>query len=442
MTEFSQGPAIWQAVAALIIFAAAYVCILIEKWDRMYTALGGACLMLILGIVPLQKALTSYANWPILIYLVSLFMISSLFQKTGIISYIVSSIVRKYRMRALTLIISLSLLAALISALLDSLMAVVVIVPFIIVASKKMRLLPAPFLISMLLSVHIGGAATIMGNIPSRMLGASGHISSGDMFIKLLPLICVLLAVVYLIMWLIYRKRLVAAEAYMRELLSLKPSSYLSANRGFVLGSSLITGLTIVTLSLHGVLAWSPAYIAASGALALLVMNYKDMLDLIKSKDYGTVWHHLKETQWLFFLGLFIMVGGLTYAGFSGFIGSRGLELSQGSIPFLSILLLWLNSFGAAMMDNIPFIAAMIPIVDHMEQLLEVSTQTIWWALIVGSGIGSGVTLISSIASLYAASFTYYDGAKLKQSEYVVVAAPICLVLLLISTLYFKLFLL
>ncbi|MNG18098.1 hypothetical protein D3C84_1021300 [compost metagenome] len=94
------------------------------------------------------------------------------------------------------------------------------------------------------------------------------------------------------------------------------------------------------------------------------------------------------------------------------------------------------------MMDNIPFIAAMIPIVDHMEQLLEVSTDSIWWALIIGSGIGSGVTLISSIASLYAASFTYYDGVKLKQSEYVVVAAPICFVLLLISTLYFKLFLL
>ena len=240
------------------------------------------------------KGITSYANWPILIYLVSLFIISSLFQKTGIISYIVSAIVRKYRMRALTLIISLSLLAALISALLDSLLAVVVIVPFIIVASKKMRLLPAPFLISMLLSVHIGGAATIMGNIPSRMLGASGHISSGDMFIKLLPLICVLLAVVYLIMWLIYRKRLVAAEAYMRELLSLNPSSYLSANRGFVLGSSLITGLTIVMLCLHGVLAWSPAYIAASGAIALLAMNYKDLLELIKKQR---LWYGMASSE-------------------------------------------------------------------------------------------------------------------------------------------------
>ncbi len=442
MTEFSQGPVMWQAVAALLIFAVAYVCILIEKWDRMYTTLGGACLMLILGIVPLHKALTSYANWPILIYLVSLFIISSLFQKTGIISYVVCSIVRKYRMRALTLIISLSLLAALISALLDSLMAVVVIVPFIIIASRKMRLLPAPFLISMLLSVHIGGAATIMGNIPSRMLGASGHISAGKMFIKLFPLICLLLAVVYLIMWLIYRKRLVAAEAHMRELLSLNPSSYLSTNREFVLGSSVITGLTLVSLCLHGVLAWSPAYIAASGAIALLAMNYKDMFEVIRNKDYGAAWHHLRETQWLFYLGLFIMVGGLTYAGFSGFIANRGLELSQGSIPFLSILLLWLNSFGTAMMDNIPFIAAMIPIVDQMEQLVEMSTQPMWWALIVGSGIGSGVTLVSSIASLYAASFTYHDGVKLKQSEYVVVAAPICFVLLLISTLYFKLFLL
>ncbi|OAS17609.1 SLC13 family permease [Paenibacillus oryzisoli] len=442
MTEFSQGPVLWQAIAALLIFAAAYVCILIEKWDRMYTALAGASLMLILGIVPFSKAFTTFASWPILIYLVSLFIISSIFQKTGIITYVVSAIVRKYRMRALTLIISLSLIAALISALLDSLMAVVVIIPFIIIASKKMRLLPAPFLISVLLSVHIGGAATIMGNIPSRMLGASGHISAGEMFIKLFPLICLLLAAVYFTMWLIYRKRLVAAEAHMRELLSLKPSSYLSPHREFVLGSSIITGLTILILCLHGVLGWSPAYIAASGAFALLIMNYRDMKELIKTKDYGAVWHHIRETQWLFFLGLFIMVGGLTYAGFSGFIANRGLELSQGSISFLSILLLWLNSFGTAMMDNIPFIAAMMPIVDGMDPLVDIPVQPMWWALIVGSAIGSGVTLVSSIASLYAASFAYHDGVKLKQSEYVIVAAPICFVLLLISTLYFKLFLL
>lgn len=442
MTEFSLGPALWQAIAALLIFAAAYLCMLIEKWDRLYTALGGAALMLILGIVPLKKALTSYANWPILLFLVSLFIISSLFQKTGIISYLVSSIVRKYRLRALSLIICLSLLAALISALLDSLMAVVVIVPFIIMASKKMRLLPAPFLISMLLSVHIGGAATILGNLPSRLLGASGRVSAGAMFIKLLPLICLLLAIVYLIMWLVYRKKLIAAEAHMRELLSLQPSSYLSTNRGYVLGSSLITGATIVALCLHGVLAWSPAFIAACGAVALLIMNYKDFVNLVKNKEYDAVWHHLKESQLLFFLGLFIMVGGLIYSGITGFVGSRGLELSQGSIPFLSILLLWLTSFGAAMMDNIPFIAAMIPTVDHMEQMLEVSGQPLWWSLIVGTAIGSGVTLISSIASLYAASFTYFDGIKMKQLEYVRVAAPICLLLMLISTLYFKLFLL
>ncbi|OCT14963.1 hypothetical protein A8709_12595 [Paenibacillus pectinilyticus] len=441
MTEFSQGPVLWQAIAALFIFAVAYVCILIEKWDRMYTALGGALLMVILGIVPLKKALTSYANWPILLFLVSLFIVSSLFQKTGIISYFVSAMVRKFRMRALTLIICLSLVGAIISALLDSMLAVIVIVPFVIMASRKMRLMPAPFLISLLLSVHIGGAATIMGNIMSRMLGASGHLSSGDMFMKLAPLICLLLAVVYLIIWMIYRKRLIAAETYMRGLLSINPSSYLAKDQVYLIGSSMITGLTIVGLVIHGLLGWSPAYIAAGGAVALLGMNYKDIVTLVKTKDYESIWHNLKETQGLFFLGLFIMVGGITYAGIAGFIANRGLELSQGSIPFLSILLLWLTSFGAAMMDNVPFLAAMLPVVDHMEQLLEVSSKPIWWSLVVGTAIGSGVTLLSSTASLYAASFTYQDKVQLKQSEYVLVAAPICLVLLVISTFYFKLFL-
>ncbi|WNR45876.1 ArsB/NhaD family transporter [Paenibacillus roseipurpureus] len=442
MTEYSQGPVLWQAIAALLIFAAAYVFILIEKWDRTYTALGGAVLMLLLGILPISKALTNYANWPILLFLVSLFIISSLFQKTGITSYIVSAVLRKYRMRAVTLILIFSLLGAVISALVDSLLAVVIIVPFIIMASRKMKLQPAPFLITLLLSVHIGGAATIMGNITSRMLAASGRITAGQQFIRIFPLICLLLAVVYLIMWLLYRKRLVAAEAHMRELLSLRPDSYLSQDRLYVVGSSVITGLTLVLLSIQGVLGWNPAYIAASGAVLMLGMNYKDVLFIIKEKDYGAVWHQVRETQWLFFLGLFIMVGGLTYAGISGFVAVRGLELSQGSLPFLTNLLLWINSFGAAMMDNVPFLAAMLPIVDHIEEELAATAQPLWWSLIIGSAIGSGVTLLSSLAGLYTASLTDQDGVKMKQSEYVTVAAPICFVLLVISTVYFKLFLL
>jgi Na+/H+ antiporter NhaD/arsenite permease-like protein len=446
MTEFSQGPALWQAIAGLIIFAAAYVCILIEKWDRMYTALGGAVLMVVLGIVPLGKAVTTYANWYVLLFLTSLFVIAGLFQKTGLIAYSASLIIRKFRLQPFTILLSLSVLVAVTSAIWDGLLAIAVIVPLLLKTTKMMKLSPVPFLISVLLSANIGGAATLMGNLPNRMIGAAENLSTGEMLIKVAPLVIILLAIVYLVMWMIYGKKMIIAESYKRELLSLQPASYLAEDRGIVIGGCIIAGLTLISLLVQGALGWKASYIAACGALALLALNYKELAQLVKSRDYRSLWQGVIETQLLFFLGLFIMVGGLTYSGISGYIATRGLEISQGNISFLSILLLWLTGFGSAMMDYIPYTAAMIPVIEHMgsdlQSLSKATVSSLWWSLIVGTAIGSGITLLSSTTSMYAAALSDQEGGGLTHRNYFIVAAPMSLLLFIVATIYFKLFLL
>ncbi|NQX69514.1 hypothetical protein HQN90_25610 [Paenibacillus alba] len=447
MTEFSQGPALWQTVAAIVIFAAAYICILIERWDRMYTALGGGLLMIVLGIIPIGKAVTTYANWHVLLLLMSLFVIAGLFQKTGLISYASSHIIRKFRMQPFTLLVSLSLLAAASSALWDGLLAVAVIVPILLKSTKMMKLSPVPFLISVLLSAHIGGMATLMGNLSNRLVGQSVPISAAQMLAKLGPLSLILLIVVYVILWVVYGRSMVIAETSKRELLSLQPASYLTQDRLFLIGGSLTTGLTLLTLLLQGVLGWKASYIAASGALLLFLLGYKQWVHLIKQKDVQTAWQVVKDSQFLFFFGLFVMVGGLAYAGFTGFVAARGLELSQGSVPFLTNLLLWLTAFGSAMMDAIPYTAAMIPVVKDMgKEVLNYSSHTaaipMWWSLLAGTAIGSGVTLLSSTANMYAAVLAEQEGGGLTQRNYVIVAAPISLLLCIIATIYFNIFLL
>lgn len=140
------------------------------------------------------------------------------------------------------------------------------------------------------------------------------------------------------------------------------------------------------------------------------------------------------------------MVGGLTYAGISGFIAVRGLELSQGSISFLSMLLLWLTGFGSSVVDYVPYTAAMIPVIEHigteMKSFSQASIQPLWWSIIVGTAIGSGVTLFGSISSMYAAALAEQEGGGLNPSNYFMIAGPISLVLFIVATIYFKLFLL
>ncbi|MCY9661076.1 SLC13 family permease [Paenibacillus chondroitinus] len=446
MTEFSQGPALWQAIAALIIFVAAYICILIEKWDRMYTALGGAILMLLLGIVPIGKALTTYANWHVLLFLVSLFVIAGLFQKTGLIAFAASKIIRVFRLQPFTILIGLSVLAAVSSALLNALLAIAVIVPILLKTTKMMKLSPVPFLISVLLSANLGGAATLMGNWSNRLIGAAEHITTGEMLIKIGPLVILMLAIVYLTMWFLYGRKMIIPETYKREVLSLQPETYLTEDRVQFIGGSAIAGATLLAFLLQGILGWQASYIAAGGAIALIALNYQDLIQLFKKRDYRSFWSGVLETQGLFVLGLFIMVGGLTYAGISGFIAVRGLELSQGSMSFLSMLLLWLTGFGSSVVDYVPYTAAMIPVVDHigteMKSFSQASIQPLWWSIIIGTAIGSGVTLFGSISSMYAAALAEQEGGGLNPRNYFMIAGPISLVLFIVATIYFKLFLL
>ncbi|MGG1555723.1 SLC13 family permease [Paenibacillus ferrarius] len=441
LTEFSQGPVLWQTVAALVIFAAAYLAILIEKWDRTYTALVGAVLMIALGIVPIQKALTGYANWPLVLYIASLFILSALIGQTGVLAYAASGMLRKFRLRPIAVLISVSLLAALVAACFDSLIAVALIVPFLLKTSKMMKITPVPFLISVLISVHIGGAATIMGNLPNRLIAGGGRMTPGQLVLQLAPLVLLLLAVLYLIMWGLYRNKLIVAETYKRELLRLTPSSYLNADRNFVVIGTTVIALTLIALMLHRLLGMQPAFIAAIGAVLSLAANYKAVVQTAVKKDYRALWHTFRDMQVLYFLGLFIMAGGLTYSGIAGFFAYRGLEMSQGSVSFLSTLVLWLTGFGSAMMDEVPYIAAMMPIVDSIREALQASVQPIWLALIIGSAIGGSATLISSVTNMYAASLSEQEGGGLTQRGYVAVALPVCLILIVIATLYFRLFL-
>ncbi|MEW9700100.1 SLC13 family permease [Paenibacillus sp. SI8] len=446
MTEFSQGPVMWQAIMAILIFAAAYVCMLIEKWDRTYTALGGALLMIVLGIVPMGKAFSTFANWHALLLFASLTVIAGIMEKTGLIAYAASAIIRKFRLKPFTILLSLSLLVAAISAVLDAFLAIAVIVPILLSATKMLKLSSVPFLIAVVLSANVGGAATLLGNMPNRMIGIAAGLTMGRFLVVLAPLVVILLLIVYVVMWLLYGKKLIVSDSHKRELLSLQPISYLTRDPVLLWGVSIAAVLTLLAFVLQGVLDWKASYIGAVGAAALLALDYKSIIHLVKSRDYRTVVQGVMETQVLFFLGLFIMVGGLAYAGVSGFVAARGLEISQGSIPFLTNLVLWLTSIGSAMMDTIPYVAAMLPVIQHTGFILadvgDISISPLWWSLIIGAAIGGSATLFGSTASMFAAGLAGQNGGGLSHRAYFIVAAPVSLLLLIVATIYFNLFLL
>jgi len=144
------------------------------------------------------------------------------------------------------------------------------------------------------------------------------------------------------------------------------------------------------------------------------------------------------------------MAGGIAHAGVSGYIAARGLEVGQGSVTFMSMLVLWLTGFGTAMMDNIPYVAAITPVLQHMQGMLmlvssgtaPVSATPLWWSLLIGAAIGGGATLLGSAAGMLAAGLAGHHEARFSQRDYMIIAAPISLLLIVVATVYFNLFLL
>ncbi|MCD1258243.1 hypothetical protein B5M42_005235 [Paenibacillus athensensis] len=445
MTDVTRDPAMWQPICALLIFAAAYVLFVIEKWNRSLVALGGALLALALGLFPLKAGFASYFSGQLLLLLVSMYVISVCLHQTGLLAAAASAIVRKTRARPMAIALWLSLLAALGAALTDALVVIAALTPLSLETAKRLRLSPMPLLVGQIMSACIGGGATLLGSGHSRIIGAAASGSFLHYAAALAPLMALLLLIVLLAVRLLYGRKLLASEANKRELLALQPHDQL-AERSVTLPSLLIGLLVLAALLLSGWLGWQAAYIAAAGAAALAAVQYREWLAPLRSRDYRTALRTVSDSGLIFYFGLLIMAGALGWTGVGRFLADRALELSQGSVPLLSLLTLWLSTLGGAVLEHVPLAAAAATVVQDMGRQLQQagigSADPLWWALSAGISLGGGATLLSSYAGMAAAGMASAQSAGFRHVDYVKAALPLSLLLLLVASLYFKLFLL
>jgi Na+/H+ antiporter NhaD/arsenite permease-like protein len=439
MKELSQSPHLWQMMAAILIFAAAYLLIAAERWNRTYVAIAGAGLMIVIGLVSVREAITTDISWNTLGLVAGLYVIAGFMNKTGIFQFAALSLIRWTQGKPILMLIILSSLAAIGAGLFDGILAILTLVPFTIGAARMLKISPVPFVITEILSANLGGMATLVGNLPNKLIGTSADLSFTHYLLVLGPLAFVLLALVVGITGIVYSKRFVIAEAYRKELLGLTPSDYLANRRLIVCGGLTVIWILLAFL-LQDLFSISTGLIAIVGALLLLAVDYKEVLQTLKSRDYRQFWQVILDSQVLFIGGLFVMVGGLNHSGVTAFIATRMMEISQGSLAFSSILLLWLSGLGSAVLDAIPFVAAMLPVLKDMGVLLGLDTShtdTLWWALALGAGIGGGGTLIGSPANLIAAGLSEQEGnSRISYGDYLRWAGPLTLLMLIIATLY------
>ncbi|WP_113660449.1 ArsB/NhaD family transporter [Thermoflavimicrobium daqui] len=421
-------------ILAILIFIVIYTFIITEKFNRAILALIGASSMVIIGIIDIEKAFTHYIEWETITLLIGMMILVGITNKTGIFQYLAVKTAKISKGNPIRILISLSLLTAVASAFLDNVTTVLLIVPVTLSITKMLEVNPIPFLISEILASNIGGTATLIGDPPNIMIGSENkHLTFNAFLFNLAPIVIVILVITLFLLYLIYRRKLRVEEHKMQRVMELDEKEYIQ-DAVLLKKSLFILAFTIVGFILHSIIHIEASVIAITGATLLMLFG-------LKSEEVDDAFQSVEWVTIFFFAGLFTLVGGLQEVGVIKYLASQLLDITNGNIPFAAILILWGSGIASAFIDNIPFVATMIPLINDMAAHLGLSIDSpqinaLWWSLALGACLGGNGTIIGASANVVVADLAAKNGQSLGYIEYLKIAAPLTLLALLISHIY------
>lgn len=416
-----------EALLAIGIFIMTYGLIISERIHRTIVAmLGGGCIVLF-GVVGQETAL-EHIDFNTLGLLVGMMIIVSITAETGVFKYVAIWAAKKVKGAPLSILIALSLITAIGSAFLDNVTTVLLMVPITFSITRQLNITPMPFLISEILMSNIGGTATMIGDPPNIMIGSAVPSLTFDKFItNLAPIVVVVLVITLLILMALYRRELMVDQATRQRILNLNEKDEIN-NVGLMVKSLFIMFLTIIGFFLHQLIHLESATVALLGAFLLLFLSGEHFLE--KS---------LEKVEWptiFFFVGLFVLVSGLEVTGVIKQVASFVIQLTGGNEAATAFLILWLSAVASAFVDNIPFVATMIPLIKQIGELGIGQIEPLWWSLSLGACLGGNGTLIGASANLIVAGLASKEGYKISFVNYFLVGFPLMVISILISMVY------
>jgi|SRR5687768_1227468 len=408
---------------ALGVFVITYAAITIDKVHKTLVALAGAMAVLLLGLVSQEEAFSG-VDWNVIFLLAGMMIIANTLSRTGIFQWIASKVIDLAKGEPMRVLLLLSGLTAVLSAFLDNVTTVVLIVPMTIYVAKSLGITAVPFLISEILASNIGGAATLIGDPPNIIIGSASGLDFGDFLVNMGPVIVVTYLVFMGMLVLMFRKDLYVPMEKRREAMAISEEGMITDRRLLIQGS-VVLAVVIIGFLLHGALHLEAATVAMSGAVLLLLISRAEVHDAITEIEWTTL---------LFFLGLFIVVEALIKVGFVE-IAARGvLDLTGGDLPATAILLLWGSGIASGIIDNIPYTATMVPIVRELGQSMPV--EPLWWSMALGACLGGNATAVGASANVIVLSLAERAGYKISFIQFLRYGVAVTVMSLIISTGY------
>jgi Na+/H+ antiporter NhaD/arsenite permease-like protein len=419
-----------------ILFIVTYVIIVTEKVNRAIVSGLGAGLMITLGVLNQEQAVAG-VDFNTLGLLTGMMVIVAITRRCGIFQYVAIWSAKKVEARPWGILLMLSVVTAVFSALLDNVTTVLLIAPVTLLITEELKVHPYPYLFAEIFASNIGGTATLIGDPPNIMIGSAVGLTFNDFLLNLAPITPVIMVATLIVIYFLWGKGLHATADARRRIMRFRERDAITDV--VLLKKSLsVLALVVTGFVLAHPLRLEPATIAMFGAGLLLLLNNIGREAEEQSED---VHHSFGEVEWVtifFFVGLFIVVSGIEHAGLLEMLANWVLGLTGGDMTVTAIAIIWVSSIASAIVDNIPFVATMIPMIESMAPTFggADNLMPLWWSLALGACLGGNGSLIGASANLIVAGFAERAGHRIKFLSFMAMAFPLMLMSIVIATGY------
>jgi Na+/H+ antiporter NhaD/arsenite permease-like protein len=406
------------------IFIVAYALIALERWDRTLVALLGGFAVVALGLVDQHQAFEAI-DLNVIFLLAGMMIIASILARTGIFEWLAVRSVRLSRGEPLRLLVILCVVTAVLSAFLDNVTTVVLTAPITLSVARRLDVSPIPYLISQILASNIGGTATLIGDPPNILIGSAAGLDFVDFLVNLAPVTVVIFVAFIVVIRAFFRGTLEVPQERREAALEMTEASTIT-DRPLLVRSLAVVAATLVGFLLHSAIGVEAATVAMLGATVLMLIARIDPHDAFREVEWSTLF---------FFVGLFVLVEGIIQAGIVGSVAESLATVSGGNATVASLGLLWVSAIASAIVDNIPYTATAIPIVDQLIAA-GLPAEPLWWSLALGACLGGNLTIVGASANIVVANVGARAGHPIRFAEFFRYGSVVVAISLIISTAY------
>ena len=411
-------------IISIAVFVIVMALVVSEKIHRALAALLGAVALFIIGIVDFDAGMESI-DFNTLGVLCGMMMFVSVVKQSGLFEYVAIKSAKICKGQPWRIMVAFVVITAIFSALLDNVTTVLLIGPMTIMLCRTLKINAVPYLMAEIMASNIGGTATLIGDPPNIMIGSAAGLTFFDFIRYDAPIAIIVLIMVIVIFKFQFGRKLVVADEDMKKVMALSESEAIVDKKLFF-QSLVMLGLVTAAFMLHGVLGLESSVIALTAAAIMMLISRCDLEKAIEGVEWSTIG---------FFLGLFVVVGAMEHTGVIGMIGENLVAVTGGNIILLMIALLWGSAILSAILDNIPFVATMIPIITVMSST-GIDVFPLWWAISLGACLGGNGTLVGASANVVLSGIANKEGYQITFIGFMKEALPITLLSIAVSTVY------